>query len=97
VPFSQLHLHLHLCTVWAPDGYTPAGAVITKPPNLHGDRCDSGQVFCGYWYHNGWQDDDMSLPDLEDWTLTHYGNGAGDGDGGAGTPPFWRSCMFLEL
>ena len=41
----------------------------------------------------------LRRPGLEDWNLANYGDGNANGDGGdgAGTPPFWHSCMFIEL
>jgi hypothetical protein len=42
----------------------------TLPANQVGDHCSTsgdGQFFCGYWFNNGWKDDDMTLPDPEDW------------------------------
>ena len=63
--------------------------MITKPPNRQGDNCATGQVFCGFWYKDYWDLDDMSSPDLEDWRAADYP--------GDGSPPFWHNCMFLEL
>ena len=42
------------------------------PPNIIGDNCDTGEEFCGYWWSNGWNDNNLnSLPDPEDWTLSY--------------------------
>jgi len=46
----------------------------TLPDNLNGDHCTTGesQQFCGYWHANGWNTDDKSLPDPEDWGTPHF-------------------------
>ncbi len=59
---------------------------VTLPPNITGDYCATGapQLFCGYWYNDGWNVDDFSYPDPEDWGITHD------------VASSWFSCMFRE-
>jgi hypothetical protein len=45
------------------------GVTAVVPANDGGDRCDAGQRFCGYWYNTGWNVDDNSYPDPEDWDI----------------------------
>jgi Concanavalin A-like lectin/glucanases superfamily/Domain of unknown function (DUF2341)/Fibrinogen beta and gamma chains, C-terminal globular domain len=61
-------------------------AATTIPANYTGDRCDSSQAaqFCGYYYNDGWNVDDMSYPDPEDYAPGHNNSSS------------WFSCMFRE-
>merc|ERR1719384_991926 len=55
---------------------TLTGTVAVLPPNRYGDRCDTnGQRFCGWWFSHGWETNDNSMPDPEDWAPGHFGNG----------------------
>jgi hypothetical protein len=54
------------------------------PPNIDGDACNAGQLFCGWWGANdvsGWRTNNNDLPGPEDWGPSDNVNAAYNGSG----------------
>jgi hypothetical protein len=54
------------------------------PPNIDGDACNAGQLFCGWWGANdasGWRTNNNDLPGPEDWGPSDTVNAAYNGSG----------------
>lgn len=47
---------------------------IVRPNNLVGDSCNADQKLCGYWYSDGWVNNDFDYPDPEDWGPENWGS-----------------------
>jgi hypothetical protein len=80
-----------LSNVTAVSIYDSAPAFL--PPNLAGNNARNGMnvPFIGYKYSDGWQDDDLALPDPDDWATS------GASYPGCGSVPYFISCIGLEL
>ena len=54
------------------------------PPNIDGDACNAGQLFCGWWAGtdiSGWRVNNNAMPGPEDWDPSDTVNGSYSGNG----------------
>jgi len=54
------------------------------PPNIDGDACNAGQLFCGWWGAtdvSGWRTNNNTIPGPEDWGPSDTANTAYNGAG----------------
>ena len=54
------------------------------PPNIDGDACNAGQLFCGWWAAtdiSGWRTNNNDLPGPEDWGPSDPNNTSYNGAG----------------
>jgi len=68
------------------------------PPNADGDRCDSNQLFCGWWGANdvaSWTTNNDSVPGPEDWGPTTPATGSTNTSYGyTGYTPMAVCCIY---